>query len=228
MGNFDIFTKPLTDFIISAHKKGPETFRLLSREQFQQIVKVNAFTSTGPLLNPSIVQKPSSDTEITPSKEHILTGDNLFASASFLNHSCEPNAHRSFYRDDSSVVFIKAIKDINELDEVTISYCDLTMTVSEREAATAQWGFKCACPRCQYERNLEYYGAFDPYKRFVELTSVDELLRQQQTSNNDKSTSQETIAAMFHCNYFAFEAKLEQIMQAHPLPQQKAFNSYVA
>ena len=66
-----------------------------------------------------------------------IVSDSLFTATSFLNHSCEPNAHRSFFREDSSVVFIKAIKDINELDEVTISYCDLTLTVAEREAATA-------------------------------------------------------------------------------------------
>lgn len=64
--------------------------------------------------------------------DKTYTSDNLYVAPAFLNHSCEPNAHRSFFRDDSSVMFIKAIKDIGENEEVTISYCDLIDDVNER------------------------------------------------------------------------------------------------
>ena len=57
------------------------------------------------------------------------TADCLFAAVSFLNHNCQPNAHRSFYREDSS-----AIRDIDEDEEVCISYVDLIMDVDERQA----------------------------------------------------------------------------------------------
>lgn len=57
LGKFDIFTQPLTDFVLSAQKRGIGTFRLLDREQVTQIVQNNTFTSNGPLINPRIVLK---------------------------------------------------------------------------------------------------------------------------------------------------------------------------
>ena len=73
----------------------------------------------------------------------------LFKSSSMLNHSCEPNAYRSFYKNDSSVCFIKATRDIEKDEEVTISYVDLLMNVKERrESIRGQYGFECRCKRC--------------------------------------------------------------------------------
>lgn len=144
MGNFDIFTKPLTDFLISAHKKGPEQFKLLDASQLARIVQYNSFSSMGPLLSPRVVLK---QTEKNTQDEQKLRGqesfeaDNVYLAPSFLNHSCEPNAHRSFFRDDSSIVFIKAIKDIAEGEEVTISYMDILANFEERQAGTAPWDF---------------------------------------------------------------------------------------
>ena len=79
----------------------------------------NTFTSMGPLLR-------THDYEPT-------TADCLFTAVSFLNHNCQPNAHRSFFREDSSVIFVKAIRDIDEFEEVCISYIDLMMGVEERQ-----------------------------------------------------------------------------------------------
>lgn len=43
-------------------------------------------------------------------------------------------------------MFVKATRDIDEFEEVTISYCDLTLNVHERQAETQQaWGFTCHC-----------------------------------------------------------------------------------
>ena len=56
MGNFDIFVKPLSDFIVSAHERGPQNFRRLDREQLTKIVRSNTFTSNGPLLRSRIVK----------------------------------------------------------------------------------------------------------------------------------------------------------------------------
>ena len=96
----------------------------------------------GPLLNTKTVNDlkiqaapKNAENETDPSKSPS-TSDNLFIAPSFLNHSCQPNAHRSFFRDDSSVIFIKAIKDITEFEEVTISYIDLLGSVAERESET--------------------------------------------------------------------------------------------
>jgi SET domain-containing protein len=68
---------------------------------------------------------------------------------SFLNHSCTPNAHRSFYREDSSVMFVKAARDITENEQVTISYVDLLETYDRRsELLKQRWNFECGCLRC--------------------------------------------------------------------------------
>ncbi len=56
----------------------------------------------------------------------------LFKSVSMLNHSCDPNTFKSYFREDSSVVFVKAIRDISENEEITCSYVDLLMSLLER------------------------------------------------------------------------------------------------
>lgn len=98
----------------------------------------------GPLLSPRVVLKHVDEGNKEEGKkkaDQTFTADNLYIAPSFLNHSCEPNAHRSFFRDDSSVIFVKAIKDISEGEEVTISYVDLLSNLHERAKETEAWDF---------------------------------------------------------------------------------------
>ena len=50
---------------------------------------------------------------------------------------------------------------------------------------------------------MEAQKKFEPFKRFVELTSVEELLR--------THTGETDLAVVLHENYFAFDAKLDEV-----------------
>jgi len=67
------------------------------------------------------------------------------------NHSCCPNAAVVLV---GHTLFIRANQAIKEGSEVCISYFDVLRPVAERERLTRGWGFRCACPRCDAEREL--------------------------------------------------------------------------
>ena len=51
---------------------------------------------------------------------------------SFFNHSCRPSCVITYFKSDSSVIFIKALYDITDKQEITVSYVDPLMTLTER------------------------------------------------------------------------------------------------
>jgi SET domain-containing protein len=87
----------------------------------------------------------------------------LFKSASFLNHSCKPNAYRSFFREDSSVLFVKAVRDIDLDEEVTVSYVNSLFDFEARQEALRElYQFECKCERCIFEsEHLGYLSDFN-------------------------------------------------------------------
>lgn len=67
----------------------------------------------------------------------------LFAAASLLNHSCDPNAVAQ-----ASGTF-STVRPVDVGEELTISYCDISWSRERRQ----QWlwwayGFECKCQRC--------------------------------------------------------------------------------
>lgn len=73
----------------------------------------------------------------------------LFTKASFLNHSCVPNAYLHWNNDDprpSDEIVLHAIRPIPAQAEITISYINAFQTPAQRER---DLGFRCACPACQ-------------------------------------------------------------------------------
>lgn len=66
---------------------------------------------------------------------NCFTGDkhSLFLVPSFMNHNCRPNCVVSYFRSDSSIVFIKSLHDISEKEEMTITYVDPLLTLPERQ-----------------------------------------------------------------------------------------------
>lgn len=53
-------------------------------------------------------------------------------------------------------MFIKAISDIQEQQEITISYVDPLLTYKERQDKLLKYGFTCACNRCLREQQLDH------------------------------------------------------------------------
>ncbi|EDQ99659.1 uncharacterized protein LACBIDRAFT_334800 [Laccaria bicolor S238N-H82] len=64
-----------------------------------------------------------------------------------INHSCSPNTTHHF--DMASLSFhLRAIRDTEEGEELSSSYCNIFQTKSERAELLAPYGIVCACTGC--------------------------------------------------------------------------------
>jgi lysine-specific demethylase 8 len=89
-----------------------------------------------------------------------LDGTAHFTIATKMNHSCDPNVillykTRGWGRDHPLVAYCVALKDISEGEELTICYIDANETYEKRQEALANYGFTCACEKCEKENNSE-------------------------------------------------------------------------
>lgn len=74
----------------------------------------------------------------------------FFASAAKFNHSCCPNAFADCSRHDCVV---RALRDIDEGEEVCISYVPVSDTQAKRQDILGTGGFTCICKRCEVEKS---------------------------------------------------------------------------
>ncbi|GLJ25756.1 hypothetical protein SUGI_0493140 [Cryptomeria japonica] len=75
----------------------------------------------------------------------------LWLLPSFINHSCLPNTTRL---NVGRAMFLHAAKPIGKGEEITISYFDALLPLSQRESMSQVWSFKCNCKRCALEKSL--------------------------------------------------------------------------
>ncbi|XP_055438046.1 histone-lysine N-methyltransferase SMYD3 isoform X1 [Bubalus kerabau] len=74
-------------------------------------------------------------------------GVGLYPSMSLLNHSCDPNCSIVF---NGPHLLLRAVRDIEAGEELTICYLDMLMTSEERRKQLRdQYCFDCDCFRCQ-------------------------------------------------------------------------------
>ena len=84
---------------------------------------------------------------ISPDSENL--GSAMYPSASYFNHSCDPNIIK--VRSKRSVLFVTS-KDVLKGQELCISYGHTERQVHERRQVLRDWwGFMCICPRCTRE-----------------------------------------------------------------------------
>ncbi|KAG9229555.1 hypothetical protein BJ875DRAFT_474513 [Amylocarpus encephaloides] len=79
------------------------------------------------------------------------TGDSnigLFPRIARINHSCRPNCG-NWWSSKNGHRVIYAARDIEEGEEITVSYIPLLMKGKDRQARLAQYGFTCDCAACQ-------------------------------------------------------------------------------
>lgn len=80
----------------------------------------------------------------------------LFRLQSAANHSCIPNAEPT-YLHNNNVLSLVAVRDIQEGDEICISYldeCNLQRSRhSRRKQLMENYLFACGCPKCEEEIN---------------------------------------------------------------------------
>ena len=92
---------------------------------------------------------------ITPDSENL--GSAMYPSASYFNHSCEPNVLK--IRQGRTVQFV-ASRDVSKGEELCISYGHTEREVTERRQMLRDWwGFQCDCIRCK--RELLYNNAIE-------------------------------------------------------------------
>lgn len=84
---------------------------------------------------------------ISPDSEHL--GSVMYPSASYFNHSCDPNVAK--VRQGRIVLFVTS-KDVQPGEELCISYGHTERQVLERRQVLRDWwGFTCNCSRCSQE-----------------------------------------------------------------------------
>uniref|UniRef100_D8Q2M2 SET domain-containing protein n=1 Tax=Schizophyllum commune (strain H4-8 / FGSC 9210) TaxID=578458 RepID=D8Q2M2_SCHCM len=72
----------------------------------------------------------------------------VFDKLSRMNHSCTPNAVFTWANMSFSGA-LRAIRDIQPDEEITITYCNPSLSTSERAAALAPYDIECDCPACK-------------------------------------------------------------------------------
>jgi len=84
---------------------------------------------------------------ISPDSENL--GSAMYPSASYFNHSCDPNVMK--VRQGRKVSFLTE-RDVEIEEELCISYGHTEREVEERQMLLRDWwGFTCICPRCRHE-----------------------------------------------------------------------------
>ncbi|KAM1170520.1 hypothetical protein ACFX2G_021379 [Malus domestica] len=78
-------------------------------------------------------------------------GVGLWVLASFINHSCVPNARRMHIGDH---VMVHASRDVKAGEEITFAYFDVLSPLEKRNESCKTWGFRCNCKRCKFEKKL--------------------------------------------------------------------------
>lgn len=78
-------------------------------------------------------------------------GVGLWILASFINHSCNPNARRLHVGDH---MLVHASRDVKAGEEITFAYFDVLSPLSKRKEMSETWGFHCSCRRCKFEEEM--------------------------------------------------------------------------
>lgn len=74
-------------------------------------------------------------------------GNAVYILPSFYNHDCDPNVHIIWM--DSTHARLKALRDIDEGEELRICYIDASLDHNARqEILQGGFGFSCSCHRC--------------------------------------------------------------------------------
>ncbi|KAI9153352.1 hypothetical protein LWI28_009997 [Acer negundo] len=77
----------------------------------------------------------------------IAVGNAVYMLPSFYNHDCDPNVHIVWI--ENADARLKALRDVEEGEELRICYIDVSMSRDARQTVLSQgFGFQCNCSRC--------------------------------------------------------------------------------
>ncbi|KAL0695365.1 hypothetical protein Bca4012_062545 [Brassica carinata] len=129
----------IPDISLFRPEEASETYDDLDMEKLLSILDVN-----------SLVEDAVSANVMGKNKEYYGVG--LWTLASFINHSCVPNARRLHVGD---YAIVHASRDIKAGEEITFAYYDVLSSLLEKRKEMAEsWGFCCRCSRCKFESDL--------------------------------------------------------------------------
>lgn len=153
----DLLKYTLTSILLGAHylrvKKSASfedlkiTSSLILRHLLQTICNAHAITQ----LNDSTSQSE------TFNREQIRFATAIYPRVSLLNHSCNPNVISSF-KEDSSVIVVKASRTIEAFEEIFNCYGPHYLKMSlfdRRQSLFEQYRFKCDCDACENQLKIE-------------------------------------------------------------------------
>ena len=155
------------------------------------------------------VQGDDLDVIFTP-----LDGTAMYSTTCKMNHSCEPNVVVKYSfscagggkfarwgRNFPLVVSCCAIREINEGEELCISYINEDLELEEREKALENYGFECNCTKCERQRHgcksISYKcnpidTTFPAQEEVEELFAADDESDVMSTSGNDLNSAEQT------------------------------------
>ncbi|ETO85256.1 hypothetical protein F442_00940 [Phytophthora nicotianae P10297] len=80
-------------------------------------------------------------------EKHLVAAVGLFPICGLINHSCQPNC--TWSNAGESIMEVRALRDIKEGEEITLSYIDIDKERSERQKELRDTKhFDCQCERC--------------------------------------------------------------------------------
>ncbi|KAI1764292.1 hypothetical protein GGR53DRAFT_466561 [Hypoxylon sp. FL1150] len=100
-----------------------------------------------------------------------LHGSGVFLTYTRINHSCVPNTNWNF-DGGSMTMWVTAIQDIAEDEEITISYTIAQLPHRTRAAQLEHYGFECRCEACD---GPDKEASNERRERMVELDMLFEV-----------------------------------------------------
>ncbi|KAF2074293.1 hypothetical protein CYY_004387 [Polysphondylium violaceum] len=135
---FEIACRSL--FAVFKQVKGPDYLNFITEEEIMHVYHV-VLSNGHEMIHPF-----TSETY----------GMGIFPTASYLNHSCLPNAF--WYNDASGMLVFKAKRDIKQGEEITTSYLDSTDILYFRQKGLLEsYFFYCQCAQCRFQQTLPLF-----------------------------------------------------------------------
>ena len=131
-------------------------------------------------------------------------GRSLYPSASYFNHSCEPNCE---VFETGSILQVCARSDIAEGDEVTISYIDTQQRLRDRRLALQEtYFFHCRCARCVREEAVEEGKAEEGDEDAAPAPSYATEARRKRSRKRNVRLKRKKVEATYHHLHSPIEA----------------------
>lgn len=102
-----------------------------------------------------------------------ILGTGLYLNCSLLNHSCDPNCTQSF---DNGAAVIRALRDIQPGEELTIAYCPLPAPKATRHKELLEYNFTCSCAVC-VDPNIEEQFLLDENGKVIDGDDLEDLTK---------------------------------------------------